>query len=116
MAIGRHDRRVTFIQPIISTGTSNEDKITSWEEIDSNPTVWARKIEEGGGTGVTADRVTHSRAVSFVVRFREDLNVRMRLVLDTLVYEIINIAEADQGGRERYLNVLTQLLDNEYFT
>ncbi len=113
--IGKHDRRVTFIQPVISTGTSNEDKITAWEEIDSNPTVWARKIEEGGSTAVNADRVTHSRATTWVIRHREDLNVRMRLVWDTQMYEIINIAEADEG-RRRYLNVLTSLLDNQYFT
>jgi len=115
MAIGRHDRRITFIQAVISTGTSNEDKITAWEEIDNNPTVWARKIEEGGSTAVQADRVTHSRATTWVIRFRDDLNVRMRLVWDTQVYEIVNIAEADEG-RQRYMNVLTSLLDNIYFT
>lgn len=113
--IGSLDREISFIQPVIETGTSNEDKIIGWELIDTDPNVNARKIEEGGSTAVQADRVTHSRATTWVIRYREDLNVRMRLVWDTQVYEIINVAEADEG-RKRYMNVLTSLLDNIYFT
>lgn len=113
--VGTLDREITIIQRVISTGTSNEDKITSWEEIDTDSNINARKIEEGGGTSVTADRVTHSKQTSWIIRYRDDLTVQMRIVWDTKVYEILNIAESDEG-RKRYMNVLTQLLDNEYFT
>lgn len=113
--IGRLDREITFIQPVIEVGTSNENKIIDWEPIDEFPEVSARKIEEGGSTSVEADRVTHSKQTTWVIRYRDDLNVIMRLVWDTQVYEILNVAEADEG-RKRYMNVLTQLLDNIYYT
>lgn len=115
MDIGRLDRRITFVQPIYETGTSNEDKITGWEVIDSSPDVWAQKIENSGRTLVQNDRVTFSQVTTWIVRFREDLNVRMRLIFNTQAYEIVNIAHADKG-RDRYLNITTNLLDNIYFT
>ena len=92
MRIGHLDRRITLIQPIITTGDSNEDKVTGWEVLDSTPDVWAEKIENSGRTLVDADRVTFSQTTSWIIRFREDLNVRNRLVFNTKVYEIFNIS------------------------
>ncbi len=114
--IGRLDRRVTFIQPITETGTSNEIKITGWEVIDDNDTVWANKMERSGSTFVQSDRVTYAQQTDWNIRYRTDLNVRMRLVYDTFVYEIINIAELSDRPRERYTRLNTTLLDNVYFT
>ncbi len=113
--IGRLDRRVTFIKEIIVTGDSNEDKVTGWEVIDSNDTVWAEKIERSGTKFVQDDRLTFTQQTDWRIRFRTDLNVRMRLVYDTQVYSITNIAEM-KGSRERYSILNTTLLDNIYFT
>jgi SPP1 family predicted phage head-tail adaptor len=113
--IGTLDREITFVKPIIENGVSNEDKITGWEEIDSYPRVTARKIEQDGSTLVQSDRISFSQQTTWVIRYRDDLNVRMRLIWDTKAYEILNISEADEG-RKRYLNIATQFLDNEYFT
>lgn len=113
--VGSLDREVTFIQPIIENGVSNEDKITGWEVIDEDPYDNARKIEGGGSTVVAADRITLTRQTTWQIRYRDDLNVRMRLVYEMQVYEILNIAEADEA-RKRFLNIETSLLDNEFFT
>lgn len=113
--IGTLDREITFVQPITEQGESNERKITGWEEIDNHPNINARKIETSGNTFVQSDRITFSQQTTWVIRYRDDLNVRMRLVWDTQMYEILNIAEVDEG-RRRYMNVFTQLLDNEFFT
>lgn len=116
MGIGKLDRRVTFIEPTISVGTSNEDKITAWTEIDSIPTVWASKNESRGSTLVEGDRVVFAKTVSWMIRHRTDLNVRMRLVDDSSqVYEILSISE-DKNARGRYSHVTTNLLDNIYWT
>jgi SPP1 family predicted phage head-tail adaptor len=115
MRIGHLDRRITLIQPIITTGDSNEDKVTGWEVLDSTPDVWAEKIENSGRTLVDADRVTFSQTTSWIIRFREDLNVRNRLVFNTKVYEIFNISEIP-NDRDRYLKIETNFLDNIYFT
>lgn len=113
--IGRLDREVTIIQPILEQGDSNERKITGWEVIDDYPNISARKIEQGGNTLVQSDRITFSQQTIWVIRYRDDLNVRMRLVWDTKMYEILNIAENNEG-RKRYMDIVTQLLDNEFFT
>lgn len=115
MRIGRLDRRITLIQPIITTGDSNEDKVTGWEVLDSTPDVWAEKIENSGRTLIESDRITFSQITSWVIRYRSDLNIRMRVVFDTKVYEIFNISEVP-NDRNRYLKIETNLLDNTYFT
>lgn len=121
--IGSLDREIYFIQSIIEQGDSNEDKIIGWELIDYYPGVMAKKIETNGTTVVVQDRVTFIQNVDWVIRFREDLNVRMRLVWDTKVYEILNISEVSGGNnlysdssRRRFSKVTSQLLDNIYFT
>lgn len=114
-SIGSLDREITFIKPIIEQGVSGEDLITGWEPIDEAADVSARKTETQGSTVVAADRVTLTRQTTWQIRHRTDLTVRMRLVWDTKVYEILDIAE-DEESRGRFLNIPTSLLDNEYFT
>ena len=113
--IGRLDREITFIQRVTEQGVSNERKITEWEEIESYPNVNARKIETSGNTFIGNERIQFSQQVTWVIRYRDDLNINMRLVWDTKVYEILNIAEADES-RKRFMNIVTQLIDNEFFT
>lgn len=113
--IGRLDRRVTFVKPIYETGDSNEDKIVGWEEIDSAPTVSARKEDLQGYEAMIGDRLTYVQPAKWTIRHRADLNERMRLVYKTRVYAIHSITEPGEG-RRRYLEVNTKLLDNEYFT
>lgn len=113
--IGELDREITFIQPIISNGVSNEDKITGWEQISNEPDVNAKKIEGGGNTLVQNDRITFSQQTTWIIRWRDDLTISNRLVWDTKVYSILNVADFEEG-RRRFLSVQTNLLDNEYFT
>lgn len=113
--IGTLDREVVFIKSIIEDGDANGDNIVGWEEIDSYPRVSARKLEASGDTAVVNDRVTFVQQTNWIIRFRDDLNTRMRLVWDTKVYSILNIAESDEG-RRRYMVVNTTLIDNEFFT
>jgi SPP1 family predicted phage head-tail adaptor len=112
--VPRLDRRVTFIQAVTETGDSNEDKITEWEEIGDFPTVWAEKMERGGSEHVVADRVTYAQPTQWMIRWRDDLNVRMRLVYETQVYEILAITEGEE--RRRFLKLITSVLDNISFT
>lgn len=120
--IGKMDRRVTFIKEILETGTSNENKIIGWETIDNNDTVWAEKLEKSGNTVVQNDRITFIQQTDWIIRFRTDLNVRMRLVYDSFVYSITNIAELEdqsrfvKAKRKRYLKINTTIVDNEYFS
>lgn len=111
--IGRFDRELTFIQKIVIDGDSNEDRLTGWEEIDTNPTVSARKEERTGNEGMNADRLAYTQPTLFVIRYRDDITVEMRAVCDSKVYEITSVTEE---GRRRFLHIMTTIIDNEYFT
>jgi len=114
--IGKLDRRITFIEPTISTGTSNEDKITGWTAISSIPEVWASKAERAGSVYAQADRLTYAQQTEWTIRYRTDLTVRNRIVAnDSRVYEIQSLAEA-KGTRERYMKIVSTLVDNVYWT
>lgn len=113
--IGNLDNEIYFIQPIISNGESNEDKIDGWELIDSYPLVTARRYDTKGDTSVVNDRLTYSQNTEWTIRYREDLNVRMRLVYNTQVYEILSITDFNEL-RKRYLRIYTNLLDETFFT
>jgi SPP1 family predicted phage head-tail adaptor len=114
--IGRMDRRITFIQRIITDGDSNEDYTGGWEEIDPIPTVWAMKQDLRGKEVVVADKVQFMYLTVWTVRHREDIKASMRLV-DTeqgQVYEIVTLSEGE--GRKAYLDVVTNILENETWT
>lgn len=114
--IGKLDRRITLIKPIIVAGDSNEDKISNWEEIATTANVWASKLERSGAVYAQSDRLTYAQQTEWVIRYRTDLNIRMRVVSeDSQGYEISSITEL-KGSRKRYLKIVTTLIDNWYWT
>jgi head-tail adaptor len=113
--IGRLDREIYLIQPIISNGDSNEDKIDAWELIDNDSFISARKMDKDGNTTVIDNRIMYVQPTQWIVRYRSDLNNRMRIVYNTQVYEILSITDAYES-RDRYLMIVSNLLDNTFFT
>lgn len=111
------DRRVTFIEKVIEDGESNEDKVTGWTEVTTNPTIAASKEDLAGYEALIADRMTYVQPVKWIVRYEDakDKTVQMRLVYEIKVYEIQAIIEPKEG-RRRFLEVMTKLVDNEFFT
>ena len=116
MRLGKLDRRVTLIKPLYENGDSNEAKIIGWEALAINPDVWAERIETRGNTLVQNDRIVLSQIVDWRIRFRDDLNITMRIVdSNSQCYSIVGFREHEKG-RERYKIVTTNLLDNEFWT
>lgn len=113
--IGRLDREVYLIQPVIVTGDSNEDKVTDWELIPDDSFISARKMDKDGSTVVTNDRIMYAQPTDWIIRYRDDINNRMRIVFNTQVYEILSITEAYES-RNRYLKIVSNLMDNTFFT
>lgn len=111
--IGSLDREIIFLQKIVEDGDSNGDNETGWEEIDTDPTVPASKKEYKGNENPLADRLTYGQPTHFVIRYRTDITVEMRIVYESRQYEIVSINEE---GRRRFLTIVTNLLDNVYWT
>lgn len=111
---GERDRVITFIKEVTTRGDSNQDKITSWVEIDAYPTDWARKTEMRGSEVVINDQLKFVQKTIFNIRYRTDVSVRNRVVCDDKVYEIISVTEVGETRRSS-LDVVANYLDNEVF-
>lgn len=109
--IGRMDRRITIIEKDVSTGYSNEDYLDAWVEFD---TVWARKEDLRGKEVVTADKVQFMYLTVWSIRKLAGLKADMRIVYKGQVYEIVQISEGE--GRERFLDITTNILENEFWS
>jgi head-tail adaptor len=113
--IGHLDHEIYFIRPVIVDGESNEDKITDWELIPEYSQVNAKKYDVSGNTTVINDRLTYFQNTEWTIRYRNDINRTMRIVWNTQVYEILNILQTNEG-RNRWLKITSNLLDEIYFT
>lgn len=114
---GEMDRQVTFIKKEISNADSNADNIDRWVEVDSDATVWAKKIDIRGDVGVIADQVSYSQRTAWIVDYRSDVTpTENRLVFDGKVYEILAVTDEGGSNRGMYLNVMTSLINSETWT
>ena len=104
--IGRMDYRITFQQKVIGVNASNEDEEAGWENIASNPTVWASKTEKSGNEAYRADKLVDYHALVFVCRYRTDVNAEMRVVCGGVAYNIVS--PPVEIGRKRYLSIETE--------
>jgi len=113
--IGRMDRRITIIEKVVTTGDSNEDyvepDVTGWTEF---ATVWARKEDLRGKEEVIADKVQFMYLTVWSIRKLAGIKADMRIVYKGQVYEIIQISEGE--GRERWLDITTNILENEQWS
>lgn len=107
---GELDREITFIVATTTRGTSNQDKVTGWDEIAENPTVFARRRELPGVEIVVGGQLKFIQKTEFAVVYRTDITTRNRIVFEDKVYEIISITESIQ--RKMYLLVIANYLDN----
>lgn len=103
--IGKLDRRITFQKKVIAENESNEDAENGWEDLPISPTVSASKDENTGVEQYEADKLTAVKIVTFICRYRSDLNTTMRIVLNDLAYAIVSISEI---SRRRFLEIKTQ--------
>lgn len=113
---GELDRTVTFIEKDLSTGASNADHIDEWVEVDTDPTVSARKRDLKGDVGIIAEQVSYSQRTVWTVDYREDIKpVENRLVFNTKVYEILSVTDTE-NSRGMYIDVMTSLLNSQLWT
>ena len=113
--VGRMDRRITIIQRTVTSSDSNEDYTSGWEEISTSPEVWARKSDLRGKEVVIADQVQMMYLTIWTIRYRSDIKPSMRIVDGNgQVYEITTISDGE--GRGRFLDIVTNILQNEYFS
>jgi SPP1 family predicted phage head-tail adaptor len=108
---GELDRKITFLKKIVGENITNEDETEGWEEIDSNPSVWAKVVQKGGRELVVADQIRVSFQTLFVVDWRDDLKEEYRIAHAGKVYDINGIIEHEES-RKRYLQIIADVIPN----
>lgn len=106
--IGKLDRKITIQDPVYVNNDHNEDTIADWTEIAR---VWAKTEQRQGSEVVDADRVTYYETTFFTIRYRDDLNVRMRIIFQSVPYRIFSITEP-KGTRKGYMEIAAEVMDN----
>jgi head-tail adaptor len=104
-------------------GQSNEDKITSWIEVATDPTVMMRKRDVSGNSSLDGDRDSAVQQSIFTGDYRTDITTENRMVCEGKVFEIVGVTDTNEGnnmrggtGRNTYLDFKAELLDTEVWT
>jgi len=101
--IGRLDRRIVFQRPVFGQDVSNQKKIVGWENIPDRFEASAQVDETGGNEMLQAEQVNGIKSAKFTVRYREDLDLELRILYKNVPYNVKSIIEV---GRKRYLEIL----------
>ena len=112
--IGELDREIILLTPTYATGGSrpstNENKITGWTET----TIWGKVTAFSGNEAMIAERLTETHNAVFTIRYRTDVDSTMRVVHEQRVYAIVSVTPRED--RKRFMDLVGQLIDNEFWT
>jgi SPP1 family predicted phage head-tail adaptor len=100
--IGKLDKRITIQTKIIGDNISNEDQEDGWEDFK---TVYASRDDRTGNEMYAADKLTGFQDAVFTIRWRNDINLTMRIISDGMIYDIRSIQEV---SRKRFLTVIAE--------
>lgn len=92
--IGQLNRRILIQQETATRGTSGQEILT-WSDVAN---VWAKVSYPltGSGESVEADQVIVTTTTEFVIRFRNGIDEKMRIVYNGSNFGIININETQE--------------------
>jgi SPP1 family predicted phage head-tail adaptor len=100
--LGKMDRHVTF-QSLSETNTNGE-LVQTWTDIK---TVWAYILEPRGNEAFESARINAIETIRIKIRYRDDINVKCRAVIDDKNYAITAIDRTER--RDGYLWITAKL-------
>lgn len=101
MAIGNLDRRIVFYAPTVTRDAYGE-AVATWSVFR---TVWAWLRPASVTEGEQSGKITASETVKLTVRYRSDYNEKMRILFNSVYYEIKGIQEV---GRKEYQEITAE--------
>lgn len=105
MQAGLLNRRVTLQQP----GTAEDElgqPIPGWTDV---ATLWGDVRLRSGLESVKAGAVVSTVQASVRIRYRTGINAGMRVLVDSVPYEVLAV-QPDVGGRE-YVDLVCQVVN-----
>jgi SPP1 family predicted phage head-tail adaptor len=110
--IGRMDRKIYIMEPVVTDGVSNEDKIDSYEVVEE---LWARVQNETGDTVVEQNQVKHTQPTTFTIRYRDYITIKHRVVNNGKMYQVLSAIEAGEH-RKRFTKISGEYLKDYIIT
>lgn len=110
---GQLDQQIIFVQKIVGTGAANEDALGGWEKIEEEPQVWAKVTQRPGAEVVVANQIQSTMNTSFVIDYRTDITVEMRVIYGNKYFNIISPPAEHEGSRSGYLLIMADEVPNE---
>ena len=107
MNIGRLDRKITIQTPTSAISATTGERTSTWATLD---VVWATiaypKETMSSDEGLEQNRTTTTTPVEFTIRWRDDVNEKMRVYYLSQYFEIrrINIV----GQRNEMIKLVTE--------
>ncbi len=102
--VGKFDRLITIQQPDGERSASTNEPSGDWEDVAQ---VWARKEFFKGREKMQGDQPISVGDVLFQIRYRNDVQEKMRVLFDDVTYNIFSIEEI---GRREVLRIYCQRL------
>lgn len=103
---GDFDQRIT-IQNVTESVDTFGQRVQSFSTLAN---VWAKVEEKSGFEGEQSNQIVAERKVQFLIRWRNDINERMRVSYRSKIYEIESIINGDE--RQHTMRIHTKLSDN----
>ena len=105
MQAGRLNRRVTLQSPSQSVDELGQP-IPGWTDV---ATLWGDVRLRSGLESVKAGAVVSTVQASVRIRYRKGINAGMRVLVDSVPYEVLAV-QPDVGGRE-YVDLVCQVVN-----
>ncbi len=102
MSIGRMDRQIT-IQEDVGTQDAHGQVVPDWQDIATNPTVWAEFLPVSGQEFYQARQVNAVAVANFRIYYRTDVLRKMRLTFEGDTYDIVDASEDRRFGFKEFL-------------
>lgn len=102
---GQLDRRIR----IESFSETTDDFGQKTKSFGTLANVWAKVVEKVGNEGENGDMISATKRVDFFIRYRDDINERMRIVYNNETYKIHAIQLAD--AREAFQMIRCEYTD-----
>jgi len=97
--------RITFQQPTQTTDEGGA-QITSWANVATTPTVWARWINAHGQEAVQNDAARFAQRATVTIRYRADVNTNWRILKDGEPWQILSVDQIQD--RNRYVEMVVE--------
>lgn len=110
ISAGQFDKRIT-IQRRVSGKDARGQESTSWENLATLPTVWARVEPLRGREFFAAGQMQSEVTVRFSIRFRTDVEPTMRVLWKSQPYEIISVIDTKAEGVQLELMCMSGVRD-----